>query len=229
MFWLYCAWLRCFLYFKFGTTTELNLTFEAAPVLLPCNCQVKFIWVWHVSTLRAEGTIFCCVSWRAKSSLCRQLFKSVQKSGQIKWKNGFFPVLDQFRALRESCVANQSCHSYLFPRNLHHFTTNLKINFAHESCEEFRACTIGNWTVVCRRYFSHSNTAVERRLELALPWSQTFSLSFLLNKWKWSCKAAREIRENLQGLLYQSSLWFEVYLREEVVQKKISPDLRFAV
>ena len=178
MFWLYCAWLRCFLYFKFGATTELYLTFETTPVLLSCNCHVKFIWVRHISTLRAEGTIFCCVSWHAKSSLCWQLFKSVQKSGQIKWTNGFFPVLERLRALLESCVANLSCHNYLFPWNLHHFTTNLTINFACESCEEFRACMIGNWTVVCRRYFLHGNTAVVPHSELASPWSQTFSLSF---------------------------------------------------
>ena len=33
---------------------------------------------------------FRCVSWRAKSSLCRQPFKSVQKSGRINLENGFF-------------------------------------------------------------------------------------------------------------------------------------------
>ena len=32
-----------------------------------------------------------------------------------KLKNGFFPVLDRFRALREQhefCVADQSCHNF---------------------------------------------------------------------------------------------------------------------
>ena len=33
------------------------------------------------------------VGWRAKTSLCRQSFKSVQKSGQINFKNGLFLYL----------------------------------------------------------------------------------------------------------------------------------------
>ena len=47
------------------------------------------------------------MSSRAKSSHCRQPLKSVQESGGINLKNGFFPVLDRFRALRESCVAGR--------------------------------------------------------------------------------------------------------------------------
>ena len=35
----------------------------------------------------------------------------------------------------------------------YHFTTDLTINFACESRDEFRACTIENWTVVGRGYF----------------------------------------------------------------------------
>ena len=31
-----------------------------------------------------------------------------------KLKKGFFPVLDRFRALRESCVADQSCRNIYF-------------------------------------------------------------------------------------------------------------------
>ena len=45
------------------------------------------------------------MSWRAKSSLCRQSFKSVQKSGRKNLKKGFLPVLGRFRTLRESCVS----------------------------------------------------------------------------------------------------------------------------
>ena len=55
-----------------------------------------------------------CVSWCVKSSLCQQPFKSFQKSGQINFKNRYFPVLDRFRALHESCVANQSCPFFYF-------------------------------------------------------------------------------------------------------------------
>ena len=36
---------------------------------------------------------FRCVSWRAKSSLCRQPFKSVQKAEEINSKTGFFLFL----------------------------------------------------------------------------------------------------------------------------------------
>jgi len=61
---------------------------------------------------------FRCVSCHAKSSLCQQPFKSVQKSGRINLKNRFFPVLDQFRALRESCVADQSCCNIFIPVEL---------------------------------------------------------------------------------------------------------------
>ena len=42
-----------------------------------------------------------------------------------KLKNGFFPVLDRFRGLRqglrESCVANQSCRNFFIPAKLAQF------------------------------------------------------------------------------------------------------------
>ena len=44
---------------------------------------------------------FSCVSWRAKSSLCRQPFKSDQKFGQINKKTGFFLFLTGL----EHCVS----------------------------------------------------------------------------------------------------------------------------
>ena len=104
----------------------------------------------------------CCVSWLEKSSLCEQPFKSVQKSGRINLKKRFFPVLDLFRALRESCVADQSCRNYLlFRRNSRHLMTDLTINFACESRDEFRAFTIENWTLVDRGYFLHNTSHSE--------------------------------------------------------------------
>ena len=42
---------------------------------------------------REQRLHFGCVSCRAKSSLCRQPFKSVQKSGRINLKNSFFLFL----------------------------------------------------------------------------------------------------------------------------------------
>ena len=87
---------------------------------------------------------FYCVSWHAKSSLCPQPFKSVQKSARINFESGFFSVLDQFGALREYCVADQSCRNFFIQRNSRHLITNLTINFAGESHDKFRACTIEN-------------------------------------------------------------------------------------
>ena len=105
---------------------------------------------------------FRFVSWRTKSSLCRQPFKSALKSGRINEKNGLFPVLYWFSALRESCVADQGCrYFFLFPQNSRHLTTDLTINFAWELRDEFRACTIENWTVVGRGYFSHASSHSE--------------------------------------------------------------------
>ena len=106
------------------------------------------------STLWAEVT-FRCGSWCAKSSQIRP------EIWTNKLKNGFFPVLDRFRALRESCVADQSCRIFLFPRYPRHLMRNLAINFACESCDEFRACTIENWTVVSRDYFLHVSSHSE--------------------------------------------------------------------
>ena len=101
----------------------------------------------------------CCVSWLEKSSLCEQLFKSVQKFGRINLKKRFFPL---FRALRDSCVADQSCRNYLlFRRNSHHLMTDLTINFACESRDEFRAFAIENWTLVDRSYFLHNTSHSE--------------------------------------------------------------------
>ena len=45
---------------------------------------------------------FRCVNWCAKSSLCRQPFKSVQKSGRINLKNVFFFL---FLTGLEHCVS----------------------------------------------------------------------------------------------------------------------------
>ena len=110
-------------------------------------------WINLGPTLRAEATFSLC-ELACKSSLCQQPFKSVQKSEN--------PVLDRFRALRESCVAGQELSQfYLFPRNSHHLMTDLKINFACELRDEFRTCTIENWTVVGRGYFSRDSSHSE--------------------------------------------------------------------
>ena len=109
------------------------------------------------STLRAEAT-FCCVSWCVKSSQSSQIRPEIWMN---KLKNSFFPVLDQFRALRESCIAAQNCCIFLFLRDSRHLTTNLTINFACESRDEFRACMIENWTVVSRGYFLHASSHSE--------------------------------------------------------------------
>ena len=64
---------------------------------------------------------FRFVSCHGKSSLCQKPFKSVQKSGWINVKNGFFPVLGRFKSLRESCMSLMSQvrvdEIFLFPQN----------------------------------------------------------------------------------------------------------------
>ena len=83
VFWLYWARLRCFLYVKFGETTELNLTFETTPVLLPCNCQVKNSQIHLSSTLQypaSRGYIFAV--WAGMRKVASD-DKSVQKSQQM--------------------------------------------------------------------------------------------------------------------------------------------------
>ena len=66
------------------------------------------------STLRAEATFSLCELACEKEPLpttiqiCPEIWTN-------KLKNGFFPVLDLFRALRkqhESCVADQSCRNF---------------------------------------------------------------------------------------------------------------------
>ena len=108
---------------------------------------------------------FRCVSWCAKSSLCRQLFKSVQKSGRINLKSGFFPVLDRCRALRESRTSLawqiRVVAILLFLQNSCCLTTDLTINFACQMRDEFCARTIENWMVVSRGYFSHASSHSE--------------------------------------------------------------------
>ena len=88
---------------------------------------------------------FCCVSCWVKSSLCRQPFKSVQKSGQINLKNRFFPCFNRFRGLLESCVADQSCHNFFIPTKLAPVDDRpWRFNFACESLDKFCACMIEN-------------------------------------------------------------------------------------
>ena len=111
---------------------------------------------WYINTrylsahtLWAEA-IFSLCELACESSLHRQPFKSVQKSGQINLKNGLFPVLDWFRALRESCVADQSCRNFFIHAI---WWQDLTINFACKSHAKFRACTIEHWRQ--RLLFAH--------------------------------------------------------------------------
>ena len=92
-----------------------------------------------------QRLLFHCVSWPAKSSLCRQPFKSIQKSGRINLQKRFFPVIDRFGTLHESWVADQSCRNFFYYcENSCDLTTDLMITFACKSRDEFRACTIEN-------------------------------------------------------------------------------------
>ena len=72
--------------------------------------------------------------------------------------NHLNPSGNGISALLESCVADQSCHNILFPQNSHHLTTDLTIKFACKWRDEFHTCTIENWTVVGRGYFSHTSS-----------------------------------------------------------------------
>ena len=84
---------------------------------------------------------FRCVSCRPKSSLCR--LATVQIRPEIwtnKLKKRFFPVLDRFRPLRESCVADLSCRNFFLSAKLAAFDdrpddkillANRVTNFAH--------------------------------------------------------------------------------------------------
>ena len=56
--------------------------------------------------------------WCAKSSLCRQLFKSVQKPGRINWKKRVLPVLDRLRTL---CVLRQRMNADHYCAFMHRF------------------------------------------------------------------------------------------------------------
>ena len=120
-------------------------------------------WFPCFVTLRAEAIHFRCMSWGAKSNLCRRPFKSVKKSGRINKKTVFFLFLTGL----EHCVSltwvlrSRSDLSQFFPRHSRHLTTGLTINFACESRDKFRACMIENWTVVGRGYFSHSSSQSE--------------------------------------------------------------------
>ena len=58
--------------------------------------------IWYPAS---RGYIFAVWGGVQKSSLCRQQFKFLQKSGRINVKNRLFPVLDRFRALHTSCVS----------------------------------------------------------------------------------------------------------------------------
>ena len=108
---------------------------------------------------------FRCVSWFAKSSLCQQPLKLVQKSGQINLKS-FFPL---FLAGLEHCVSlvwvlcsrSELSQFFFLSRNSHHLMIDLKINFACESRDEFCTCTIENWMVVGKGYFSHDSSHSE--------------------------------------------------------------------
>ena len=69
---------------------------------------------------------FRCVSCRAKSSLCRQPFKSVQKSGRINYKKqAFFPFfITGFEHWVSFAQQIRVVAIFLFPGNSRHLTTD---------------------------------------------------------------------------------------------------------
>ena len=115
---------------------------------------------------------FRCVSCRAKSSLCWQPFKSVQKSGRIDWKTWFLPVLDQFRALCESGVADQSCRNFFK---------------SHKTCAIWRQTW---WLILlanCMTHFMHARynlNSCRQRLLFAHQLTQWKCTLYLQGSWK---------------------------------------------
>ena len=60
---------------------------------LMCNCNSRFIHQKNTSHISDYPASRGCVSCHAKSSLCQQPFKSIQKSGWINLKRGLFLFL----------------------------------------------------------------------------------------------------------------------------------------
>ena len=92
---------------------------------------------------------------------------------------------------------------FLFPRNSCHLpmTTDPMINFACESHGEFRTCTIENWMVVSRGYFSHDsshskNIASACRVRKLLPREAMQVDQIWKYKWAFWKKQLRESKDN---------------------------------
>ena len=102
-----------------------NPVFWSADILILATCQLIPC---------KQRLHFRCVSQCAKSSLCRQPFKLIQKSGRINLKNRLFPVLDLFGALSVSRSQYHWCGKQLilfWKRHLQYNRRRLS-SFVHE-------------------------------------------------------------------------------------------------
>ena len=88
-------------------------------------------------------------------------YRSIPSRNLDEWskKTGFFPFLDRFRALRESCVADQSCRIFFYSRE-----TRVIWRQTWQLILLANRISIDNWTVVGRGYFSHELTQRKRSL-----------------------------------------------------------------
>ena len=115
----------------------------------------------YTVTLWAEATFSVWAVVRIQSSLCWQLFKSIQKCEWISKKTGFFLGLTGLECCARFASQIRVVTILLILWNLCHLMADLTINFACESRNEFCTCTIENWMVVGRGYFSHASSHSE--------------------------------------------------------------------
>ena len=117
------------------------------------------IFVFHRwTTLQTEATFSLCELACEK----QPLLTTVQIHPEI-WtnklkKNVFFPVIDWFRTLRESCVADQSCRNFFYSCETRAIWRQTWWLLLLVNRDELRPCTIENWTLFGRGYFWHDSS-----------------------------------------------------------------------
>ena len=153
----------------------------------------------------------------------------------------FFPVLDRFGALRESCVGNQSCRNFFYYRETRAiWRQTWRLILLANRRDEFRTCTIENWTVVGRGYFSHASSHSETvasalrvyvsKLKLNIyPW-----VIFRNNSWNRYCYNAAKAQgiprddillhaDNTDGTLLHLAVESGVAKVQKLIENKLHP------
>ena len=123
---------------------------------------IIFLW-WQIDYPASRGYIFAV--WAVMGKVASAKNRSNPSRNLDSWINFKKRVFFLFLAGLNHCVnlAWVLCHrseltQFFYSCKTRHLTTDLTIDFPYKLHDKFCTCTIENWTVVSRGYFSHASS-----------------------------------------------------------------------